>query len=47
LKLRIFEDRTFAEIAEQLQIPLGTALSRMRLALEKLRANEPEEDHET
>jgi len=46
LKLRIFEDRTFAEIAEQLQIPLGTALSRMRLALDRLRANEPEEDHE-
>lgn len=46
LKLRIFEDRTFAEIAEQLQIPLGTALSRMRLALDRLRANGPEEDHE-
>ncbi len=46
LKLRIFEDRTFAEIAETLQIPLGTALSRMRLALDRLRANDTEKDHE-
>lgn len=40
LKLRFFEDKTFAEIADQLQIPLGTALSRMRLALERLRTND-------
>ena len=46
LKLRIFEDRSFAEIAEQLQIPLGTALSRMRLALDRLRSNDDEENHE-
>ncbi len=38
LRLRIFEDMTFAEIAKTMQIPLGTALSRMRLALERLRA---------
>lgn len=37
VRLRIYEEKTFAEIAEQLQIPLGTALSRMRGALIKLR----------
>jgi RNA polymerase sigma-70 factor, ECF subfamily len=37
LQMRIFEDKTFAQIAAELQIPLGTALSRMRLALERLR----------
>lgn len=37
LKLRIFEEKSFAEIAEQMNVPLGTALSRMRLALERLR----------
>lgn len=35
--LRTYEERTFAEIAEQLQIPLGTALGRMRNALAKLK----------
>ena len=46
LRLRFFENKTFAEIAEALQIPLGTALSRMRLALERLRSmsNETEEE---
>lgn len=38
LRLRFFENMTFAEIAESMQIPLGTALSRMRLALERLRS---------
>lgn len=37
VRLRIYEELTFAEISEQLQIPLGTALSRMRAALAKLR----------
>ncbi len=37
VQLRIYEDKTFAAIAEQLNIPLGTALSRMRAALAKLR----------
>ena len=37
VRLRIYEEKTFAEIAEQLDIPLGTALGRMRSALEKLR----------
>jgi RNA polymerase sigma-70 factor, ECF subfamily len=37
VQLRLGSEKSFAEIAEQLQIPLGTVLSRMRLALEKLR----------
>lgn len=37
VRLRMYEERTFAEIAEQLEIPLGTALSRMRAAVAKLR----------
>ncbi len=37
VRLRIYEEKTFAEIAELLDIPLGTALGRMRAALEKLR----------
>lgn len=41
VNMRIVEDKTFGQIAEELQIPLGTALSRMRLALQRLRnANE-------
>jgi len=45
LRLRFFENKTFAEIAETMQIPLGTALSRMRIALERLRSisNETED----
>ncbi len=38
LRLRFFENMTFAEIAETMQTPIGTALSRMRLALARLRA---------
>lgn len=34
--LRIYEEKTFAEIAEELGLPLGTVLTRMRLALKKL-----------
>jgi RNA polymerase sigma-70 factor (ECF subfamily) len=34
---RIYEDKTFAEIAEEDGLPLGTVLTRMRLALDKLR----------
>ena len=45
LKLRFFEDKTFFEISEAMKIPIGTALSRMRLALEHLRSmsNETED----
>jgi len=35
---RIHEEQTFAEIAAELNVPLGTVLTRMRLALNKLRA---------
>lgn len=34
---RMYGDRTFAEIAREARVPLGTVLTRMRLALEKLR----------
>jgi RNA polymerase sigma-70 factor, ECF subfamily len=38
VRMRIYEEKTFAVIAEELKIPLGTALGRMRTALIKLRA---------
>lgn len=34
---RIYEEKTFAAIAKQQGVPLGTVLSRMQLALQKLR----------
>jgi RNA polymerase sigma factor (sigma-70 family) len=34
---KMYEDKTFAEIAQESRLPLGTVLTRMRLALEKLR----------
>ena len=37
VRLRLAENKSFQQIAEQLQVPLGTVLSRMRLAVEKLR----------
>lgn len=36
VRLRIYEDKTFAEIARQLGIPLGTVVTRMRTALQRL-----------
>jgi RNA polymerase sigma-70 factor (ECF subfamily) len=46
VRLRIYEEKTFAAIAEQLGIPLGTALGRMRAAMQKLRkALETEDWH--
>jgi RNA polymerase sigma-70 factor (ECF subfamily) len=38
VELFFFEDKTHSEIAEQLQIPLGTVKSRLRLAVARLRA---------
>jgi RNA polymerase sigma-70 factor (ECF subfamily) len=38
VRMRIYEEKTFAVIAKDLKIPLGTALGRMRAALIKLRA---------
>jgi RNA polymerase sigma-70 factor (ECF subfamily) len=43
--MRIYEEKTFATIAEELGIPLGTALARMRAALEKLRRSVPLRDY--
>jgi RNA polymerase sigma factor (sigma-70 family) len=37
VQMRIYEDQTFAAIARQLGVPLGTVLTRMQLALRKLR----------
>ena len=37
VRLRIEQDLTFQQIANQLDIPLGTALTRMRRALERLK----------
>jgi RNA polymerase sigma-70 factor (ECF subfamily) len=37
VRMRMYEEKTFAVIAEELGIPLGTALGRMRAALAKLR----------
>lgn len=36
VRQRIQEDKTFAQIAEELNVPLGTVLTRMRLAVQKL-----------
>jgi len=46
VRMRIYEEKTFAIIAKELKIPLGTALGRMRAAMIKLKAklnptNEP------
>jgi RNA polymerase sigma-70 factor (ECF subfamily) len=38
VRMRIYEEKTFAVIAKELKIPLGTALARMRAALIKLKA---------
>jgi RNA polymerase sigma factor (sigma-70 family) len=36
VRRRIQEDKTFAQIADELNVPLGTVLTRMRLAVQKL-----------
>lgn len=36
VRMRIYEEKTFAVIAEELSLPLGTVLTRMRLAMQKL-----------
>ena len=41
VRMRMAEEKTFAQIATELNIPLGTALSRMRSALAKLRERLP------
>lgn len=37
VRMRIYDEKTFAQIADELKIPLGTALGRMRAAMEKMR----------
>ena len=37
VQMRIDQDKTFQAIADELEIPLGTALTRMRRAMERLR----------
>ena len=44
VQLRLADELGFAEIAQQLKLPLGTVLSRMRLALEKLRKKLPSDE---
>ncbi|MHC4876495.1 MAG: RNA polymerase sigma factor [Planctomycetota bacterium] len=36
VRMRIYENRKFVEIANELDIPIGTVLTRMRLATERL-----------
>lgn len=38
VRMRLYEDLSFQQIADTLEISLGTVLSRMRLAMEKLRS---------
>jgi RNA polymerase sigma-70 factor (ECF subfamily) len=38
VRMRIYEEKTFAIISKELNIPLGTALARMRSAMLKLQA---------
>jgi len=45
VEMRIYEEKTFATIAQELGIPLGTALARMRAALKKLRNSVPLRDY--
>ncbi len=45
VQLRLADELSFADIAKQLNLPLGTVLSRMRLALEKLRRKLPADEH--
>jgi RNA polymerase sigma factor (sigma-70 family) len=45
VEMRIYEEKTFARIAEELGIPLGTALARMRAALGRLRESVQLRDH--
>jgi RNA polymerase sigma factor (sigma-70 family) len=37
VRMRIYDEKTFATIAKELKIPLGTALGRMRAAMQKLK----------
>jgi RNA polymerase sigma-70 factor, ECF subfamily len=45
VQMRIYEEKTFAAIADELRIPLGTALARMRAGMKKLRESAPLHDY--
>jgi RNA polymerase sigma-70 factor (ECF subfamily) len=45
VRMRIYEEKTFAAIADELSVPLGTVLTRMRLALGKLATHLRSEQH--
>lgn len=47
VRMRIYDGKTFAAIADELRIPLGTALGRMRTALMKLRRSMTADDRTT
>ncbi|MDB5386951.1 MAG: polymerase sigma factor, sigma-70 family [Planctomycetaceae bacterium] len=36
VRMKIYEDKTFAEIAKEIGVPMGTVVSRMRTAIQKL-----------
>jgi RNA polymerase sigma-70 factor (ECF subfamily) len=44
VEMRIYEEKSFAEIATELSAPIGTILTRMRLALKKLSRQVPRPD---
>ena len=43
IRMRLNENRTFQQIADELKLPLGTVLTRMRRAMERLRSQFEEE----
>lgn len=47
VRLRIYEELTFQQIADRLQTPLGTVLSRMQAALKKLSEQLQQREDET
>lgn len=44
VRMRVYEKKTFAQISQQTGMPLGTVLTHMRRALEKLRHKLPRKD---
>ncbi len=38
VKMRMYEDKTFATIAAELNVPLGTVYARLQTAFKKLKA---------
>lgn len=47
IRRRIYEGRTFAEIAESLNLPLGTVLTYMRRGLQRLREDSRLQDYQS